>query len=141
MGRPAACPRGRAPSSSRVPPHASTPGASAATARAPSLLLHSARLGRRAASRGSPRRDCPPPLSSWDRRGARGRGRLALAGPRPLPAGSPAAPPAPAGRWDGTGPVCWVAAGRGLRSEEHTSELQSLRHLVCRLLLEKKKKI
>src|SRR5262245_65390879 len=33
------------------------------------------------------------------------------------------------------------AAGvrRAGRSEEHTSELQSLRHLVCRLLLEKKK--
>src|SRR5205814_10407357 len=29
--------------------------------------------------------------------------------------------------------------GRCRRSEEHTSELQSLRHLVCRLLLEKKK--
>src|SRR3989441_12056871 len=29
----------------------------------------------------------------------------------------------------------------GLRSEEHTSELQSLAYLVCRLLLEKKKKI
>src|SRR5262245_29476647 len=29
---------------------------------------------------------------------------------------------------------------RYIRSEEHTSELQSLRHLVCRLLLEKKKK-
>src|SRR5258705_10147906 len=29
---------------------------------------------------------------------------------------------------------------RSGRSEEHTSELQSLRHLVCRLLLEKKKK-
>src|SRR5262245_65118770 len=28
---------------------------------------------------------------------------------------------------------------RPWRSEEHTSELQSLRHLVCRLLLEKKK--
>src|ERR1039458_6990538 len=28
--------------------------------------------------------------------------------------------------------------GRIERSEEHTSELQSLRHLVCRLLLEKK---
>src|SRR5205814_10268465 len=28
---------------------------------------------------------------------------------------------------------------RQSRSEEHTSELQSLRHLVCRLLLEKKK--
>src|SRR5438874_10387953 len=30
-------------------------------------------------------------------------------------------------------------AGRPLRSEEHTSELQSRRDLVCRLLLEKKK--
>src|SRR5205814_9350561 len=28
-----------------------------------------------------------------------------------------------------------------VRSEEHTSELQSLRHLVCRLLLEKKKQL
>src|SRR5207248_7570359 len=36
-----------------------------------------------------------------------------------------------------------VAAGRGgaARSEEHTSELQSPYDLVCRLLLEKKKKI
>src|SRR5262245_63448316 len=32
------------------------------------------------------------------------------------------------------------AAENNLRSEEYTSELQSLRHLVCRLLLEKKKK-
>src|SRR5437899_8590422 len=32
-----------------------------------------------------------------------------------------------------------VDSGAGsMRSEEHTSELQSLRHLVCRLLLEKK---
>src|SRR5438046_6975027 len=31
-------------------------------------------------------------------------------------------------------------AGVRLRSEEHTSELQSLTNLVCRLLLEKKKK-
>src|SRR2546425_4392303 len=30
---------------------------------------------------------------------------------------------------------------RAHRSEEHTSELQSLAYLVCRLLLEKKKKI
>src|SRR5258708_27341696 len=30
--------------------------------------------------------------------------------------------------------------GAGMRSEEHTSELQSPDHLVCRLLLEKKKK-
>src|SRR2546422_8505365 len=37
-----------------------------------------------------------------------------------------------------------VVADRGMcsiRSEEHTSELQSRLHLVCRLLLEKKKKI
>src|SRR5262245_64282945 len=33
-----------------------------------------------------------------------------------------------------------AARFRAERSEEHTSELQSLRHLVCRLLLEKKKK-
>src|SRR2546422_8557667 len=33
-----------------------------------------------------------------------------------------------------------MPGGSGLRSEEHTSELQSRLHLVCRLLLEKKKK-
>src|SRR5439155_7291990 len=32
------------------------------------------------------------------------------------------------------------AAGSDFRSEEHTSELQSRGHLVCRLLLEKKKR-
>src|SRR5947199_9939358 len=40
---------------------------------------------------------------------------------------------------------CQLVVGYGAgnyaqsRSEEHTSEIQSLRHLVCRLLLEKKK--
>src|SRR6266487_6427275 len=43
-------------------------------------------------------------------------------------------PPGPGGAMD---PRC--APPRG-RSEEHTSELQSPVHLVCRLLLEKKKK-
>src|SRR3712207_8595346 len=33
-----------------------------------------------------------------------------------------------------------VVAGQGPRSEEHTSELQSRQYLVCRLLLEKKKR-
>src|SRR3712207_8946159 len=33
-----------------------------------------------------------------------------------------------------------IDGGRSLRSEEHTSELQSRQYLVCRLLLEKKKK-
>src|SRR2546422_1094568 len=34
----------------------------------------------------------------------------------------------------------WAMVEQLLRSEEHTSELQSRLHLVCRLLLEKKKK-
>src|SRR2546422_6766978 len=48
---------------------------------------------------------------------------------------------------DGAGPGAGVGrlgvvplAVAELRSEEHTSELQSRLHLVCRLLLEKKKK-
>src|SRR3712207_7521931 len=64
---------------------------------------------------------------------------------------SPVAPPparggtAPGGRRVGRGvpPVLGGelrAAGR-LRSEEHTSELQSRQYLVCRLLLEKKKTV
>src|SRR5258705_300832 len=42
-------------------------------------------------------------------------------------------------KWD-TNSVPWSEVTWPRRSEEHTSELQSLRHLVCRLLLEKKKK-
>src|SRR5436853_4663443 len=51
-------------------------------------------------------------------------------------AGCPPLSPAAPARGNARGPACacWT------RSEEHTSELQSLRHLVCRLLLEKKKK-
>src|SRR2546429_1918797 len=45
-------------------------------------------------------------------------------------------------RWNGFGPIreIWKRSDRpaALRSEEHTSELQSRLHLVCRLLLEKK---
>src|SRR3712207_8411028 len=36
--------------------------------------------------------------------------------------------------------IFYIIAGAGFRSEEHTSELQSRQYLVCRLLLEKKKK-
>src|SRR5258705_5311284 len=49
------------------------------------------------------------------------------------------------GKYDLSDPSKWENGGEGgrrwkshRRSEEHTSELQSLRHLVCRLLLEKK---
>src|SRR2546422_572424 len=48
------------------------------------------------------------------------------------------------GPWPATSafePTCFRAGCQPLkRSEEHTSELQSRLHLVCRLLLEKKKK-
>src|SRR2546422_2033240 len=42
----------------------------------------------------------------------------------------------------GSQPSKWskLRNAEGMRSEEHTSELQSRLHLVCRLLLEKKKK-
>src|SRR2546423_3213065 len=36
-------------------------------------------------------------------------------------------------------PMLWLFGFLFVRSEEHTSELQSLAYLVCRLLLEKKK--
>src|SRR2546422_1525495 len=55
-------------------------------------------------------------------------------------AGDPGLGPSTAAPWNPPSPVPgsepWEAA---LRSEEHTSELQSRLHLVCRLLLEKKK--
>src|SRR2546425_7846413 len=65
---------------------------------------------------------------------------------RPSVPGGPGAPvrgPASGPRGDVAAGVRGVAAGRAPgapRSEEHTSELQSLAYLVCRLLLEKKKK-
>src|SRR5690349_23077893 len=60
------------------------------------------------------------------RRGGRGAGR----------------PPAPVRGREREGPEarCRARAVPPRRSEEHTSELQSRRDLVCRLLLEKKKK-
>src|SRR5688572_32019799 len=42
--------------------------------------------------------------------------------------------------WSGAGDLRVPAAAAAARSEEHTSELQSQSNLVCRLLLEKKKK-
>src|SRR5262245_64481162 len=66
-----------------------------------------------------------------------GRAREAT---RPSRTGSPAVP-----KTIGMVDVACFAARTAavppvMRSEEHTSELQSLRHLVCRLLLEKKNK-
>src|SRR5205809_5206174 len=72
--------------------------------------------------------------------------RRALHGRRPESAGQSMEPArggttmagiCPPGR--GNGPA-QLSLRRANRSEEHTSELQSRLHLVCRLLLEKKKK-
>src|SRR2546422_2055413 len=61
--------------------------------------------------------------------------------PRSSPAAGTARGPA---RRDAQDSRPWVASYQRtncrMRSEEHTSELQSRLHLVCRLLLEKKKK-
>src|SRR5687768_18157993 len=53
--------------------------------------------------------------------------------------------PAVSGSASGSGATTWLTPiwhvnVPSVRSEEHTSELQSRLHLVCRLLLEKKKK-
>src|SRR3712207_7467334 len=72
----------------------------------------------------------PPPRARRRRCPPRASRRCRRPGPRAPRTGR--APPAP----PGTGP-----AARPTRSEEHTSELQSRQYLVCRLLLEKKKKL
>src|SRR2546430_4833467 len=66
---------------------------------------------------------------------------LSLHDALPISLGSQLAAPCPhAGRAAGETDAGWGFYRRG-RSEEHTSELQSQSNLVCRLLLEKKKKI
>src|SRR3712207_9473366 len=68
------------------------------------------------------RRRAPPP---------RGHGPATLAG----------VPPGPAPGDHGRRALTWRSSSTtSCRSEEHTSELQSRQYLVCRLLLEKKKK-
>src|SRR5687767_15649780 len=60
-----------------------------------------------------------------------------------LPMGAPGSAKRDAGGAQGPGPRGRPGDDLGqppVRSEEHTSELQSLAYLVCRLLLEKKKK-
>src|SRR5438309_8731208 len=67
-------------------------------------------------------------------------GRLFL--DRSWPTAEALADPAPfVAELEAAGPLDLVVgpSGYGVRSEEHTSELQSQFHLVCRLLLEKKK--
>src|SRR3989449_5930937 len=67
-----------------------------------------------------------------------GDARSGEAAGEPADAGR-AARPAGWGAPGADGRPGWGAERRADRSEEHTSELQSRLHLVCRLLLEKKK--
>src|SRR5690606_41570337 len=53
--------------------------------------------------------------------------------------GSPALPSIPVQAWTSSHGASRTLAPEALRSEEHTSELQSRENIVCRLLLEKKK--
>src|SRR5256885_9726389 len=59
---------------------------------------------------------------------------------RPARRRGPARPDAGGAGGGGGGPAARGGGAGGARSEEHTSELQSPCNLVCRLLLEKKKK-
>src|SRR5258708_9430692 len=67
---------------------------------------------------------------------------LFRSGPRVIVAGATGFAGALAAQllWRHPGFELAAVTGRSERSEEHTSELQSPDHLVCRLLLEKKKK-
>src|SRR5690625_5829412 len=80
---------------------------------------------------GGPFRVCPRTTKGkvWPRRQGRAGRRSGPAGSAACTAGAGLAPDC----W------CWCCSEPG-RSEEHTSELQSRGHLVCRLLLEKKKR-
>src|SRR3712207_6948109 len=66
-------------------------------------------------------------------------GRRRLAGAEPLRHPRRGGGAAPGSEGGGARGGSRLLAGRG-RSEEHTSELQSRQYIVCRLLLEKKKK-
>src|SRR2546425_6033716 len=93
---------------------------------------------------GSPLFPCPRLFGS----GGGGAGGARWAGRSASSAGTRRADPLPVLRRSRQRPVAVLPAMRaaahgarlGARSEEHTSELQSLAYLVCRLLLEKKKK-
>src|SRR5205814_9049587 len=104
----------------------------------------------------SPHRPPPPrpPLfpyttlfrSRWPRTTERTGARLASPPSRPEPRSTDFVRPPPGPERPARAPTnCGRSTSRStreprvpLRSEEHTSELQSLRHLVCRLLLDKK---
>src|SRR2546425_9142258 len=103
-----------------------------------------------AARPGARRRDVAPQSRGLDPRRPRARGRRRGYDRRERRPGAAARDGGRAAGAPGTRRLACAQQARGLRgeperprgarSEEHTSELQSLAYLVCRLLLEKKKK-
>src|SRR5687767_15374007 len=83
----------------------------------------------------------PPGISEMPRWVVTSAGRLVTSSPLnvTVPAFGRTRPQMPLSRVDLPAPLVPSSATIS-RSEEHTSELQSLAYLVCRLLLEKKKK-
>src|SRR3712207_8537611 len=75
------------------------------------------------------------PVEETDTRGRKKRTTEARDNRRGIPQGSPVSP-----LLANLYMRRFVLGWKKLRSEEHTSELQSRQYLVCRLLLEKKKK-
>src|SRR5229473_5579124 len=84
------------------------------------------------------------PKHAWAQQPGLGRDRLVLLGTKGGPRITGYAPTPSSNLIVYRNVPYVIDAGYGvtfkLRSEEHTSELQSLAYLVCRLLLEKKKK-
>src|SRR5690625_6472609 len=80
----------------------------------------------------------PWPATSLFQPCLRCRCRECPAGTTPRPSGAPS--PAPTQPRNPRGSAWQTEPWLHCRSEEHTSELQSRGHLVCRLLLEKKKR-
>src|SRR2546422_8281853 len=108
---------------------------SATTRRSPKTRPRSTRCARITSISSTP--DSPPPAGSWTRSSCQKKRARHWHFSSRRRANSPAHTSEPS--------CCRVnhdtAAHPGVRSEEHTSELQSRLHLVCRLLLEKKKTI
>src|SRR5690606_40195078 len=90
--------------------------------RSASAICSVSRLPTRSQARRAPSATrCTPRLTVW----GRGSPRVSKRSLRPLPRASPRPHPEP------PTPAAWLP----VRSEEHTSELQSRENLVCRLLL------
>src|SRR5687768_18240436 len=82
----------------------------------------------------------PPALHSFPTRRSSDLARSSTAPSATRWMGSSTSPPSPATRWSRSHCAHPAELAPALRSEEHTSELQSRLHIVCRHLLENNKR-